>query len=214
MDVPYCREPYDDDHIRLHGYNCVNRHKLYSWPSLSKEKYLLLGDSLLKFINRAKHLRVIAIPGARAHDMLRRVCATQIRIEGYSLIICAIGTNDAADPTMPCKLAAQGISMLMATISSINPDAMVMFSGLLIRPKDIGTHIEYRRMLINKIVTDMCKSKGIRIIKSWRCLMTRSNVRDRVYARDGLHLNRMGARHLYKCLEGNITNVEGKLKQI
>jgi hypothetical protein len=111
-------------------------------------------------------------------------------------------------------LAAQGIIMLMVCMMSINPRALIMYSGMLIRPKDLGTAVEYRRKLINKMVKDMCKNRGIIFIKSWRCLMTQSNVRARVYAHDGLHLNRTGARHLYRCLEGNIVNVEGRLRRM
>jgi lysophospholipase L1-like esterase len=123
-----------------------------------------------------------------------------------------VGTNDVADITMPCMLAAQGIVMLMSTIHAINPAAVIVFTGLLIRPKDVGTDIEYRRRLVNKIVYDMCTERGYICIKSWKCLMTRSKIRERVYARDGLHLNRTGARHLYKCIEGNITNLEWRFK--
>jgi hypothetical protein len=41
--------------------------------------------------------------------------------------------------------------------------------------------------------------------------MIRSEVRSRVYARDGLHLNRTGDRRLYNCIEGNILNLEGQI---
>jgi lysophospholipase L1-like esterase len=57
----------------------------------------------------------------------------------------------------------------------------------------------------------MCNERGYFTIKSWKCLMHGMNVRPRVYARDGLHLNRTGARRVYNCLEGNLTNLEGRL---
>ena len=210
-DVPFCDEAYDEDHIRIHGYHCTNRHHHYNWPSLSTEKYLLVGDSLIKFINRAKHLRVQAFPGARAQGLLNKVCKRQLRVEGYYIILAAIGTNDASDLTMPPRLAAMGIIMLMSQIRAINPMAILVVSGLLIRPKDQGTQVEYRRRLINTIVQQMCKERGYFFFKSWKCLMTGSNVRQRVYARDGIHLNRFGARHLYRRLEGNIRALEWRL---
>ena len=101
--------------------------------------------------------------------------------------------------------------MLMAQIQAINPTAVMMFSGLLCRPKDMGTEVEYRRKLVNQIVFKLCNQRGFFCVKAWRCLMARLNVRPRVYARDGLHLNRTGARRLYNFLEGNITNLEGQL---
>jgi lysophospholipase L1-like esterase len=185
---------------------------MYCWPSLSDQKYLLLGDSLVKFVNRGKHLKVISVPGARAHEILMKIQSRKILIEDFSLIIVAIGTNDASDVTMPAKLAAQGIVMLMALIQSMHPTAVLMFSGLLLRPKDIGTEIEYRRKLINQIAFSMCNQRGFYCIKAWKSLTIGLAVRPRVYARDGLHLNRTGARRLYNCIEGNILNLEGKLK--
>ena len=160
-DVPYCRVPYDDEHIRTYGYNCTNRHRLYSWPALSEEKYLLIGDSLVKYVNRAKHLRVVAGPGARAHDTIMKVGAGKIPVDGFSLVIVATGTNDVSDVTMPVKLVAQGIVMLMARIEAINPTAVMMFSGLLVRPKDLGGEIEYRRKIVNKLVFEMCNERDI-----------------------------------------------------
>jgi hypothetical protein len=189
----------------------MNRHRMYCWPSLSDEKYLLLGDSLVKFLNRAKHLRVVSVPGARTNAMIQKVCSGLIPTENFSLIIVAMGTNDVADVTMPPTLVAQGIVQLMARIEFINPTAVLMFSGLLVRPKDLGSQIELRRRVVNKLVFDMCNQRGYFCIKSWRCLMVKSQIRARVYATDGLHLNRTGARRLYNCLEGNILNLEGQI---
>ena len=184
---------------------------MYSWPALCEERYLLIGDSLVKFLNRGKHLRVMAVPGARAHDMIIKVQANKIPLDPYSIVIVALGTNDVSDVTMPPMLVAKGIVMLMVLIQSKNPRAVIMFSGLLCRPKDIGTEIEFRRKLVNQIVFAMCNERGFFSIKAWKCLMQGLSVRPRVYARDGLHLNRTGARRLYNCLEGNITNLEGRL---
>ena len=175
-DVPYCKVPYDDEHVRIHEYNCTNKHRIYSWPSLSDEKYILIGDSLVKFLNRGKHLRVVSVPGACAHDLLVKVSSRQIPFNHQSLVIVAAGTNDIADVTMPAKLAAQGIVMLMVQIQAMNPTAVIMFSGLLCRPKDMGTEVEYRRKLVNQIVFQMCNQRGFFCIRSWRCLMIGLNV--------------------------------------
>jgi hypothetical protein len=209
--VPYCNSPYDDQHIRENGYNCVNRHRLYNWPSLNTQKYLLLGDSLIKHVNRTKHTRVMSYPGARAHDLLLKVCREEINVEGFQMIIGAVGTNDASDTSMPPSLAAQGIVLMMACIAAANPRAIIIISGMLIRPKDQGTVVEYRRKLINRMVELKCRERGNYFFKTWKCLMTRSSIRARVYARDGLHLNRYGARHVWRRLEGNIRALEWHL---
>jgi hypothetical protein len=90
-----------------------------------------------------------------------KVCARKIPVDGFSLVIVATGTNDVSDVTMPVKLVAQGIVMLMARIEAINPTAVMMFSGLLVRPKDLGGEIEYRRKIVNKLVFEMCNERDI-----------------------------------------------------
>jgi hypothetical protein len=179
---------------------------------MSQEKYILLGDSLIKYINRTKHTRVMAFPGARAHDLMMKIYTGAIRVEQYQIAVCAVGTNDASDTTMPCMLAADGIMMLMSQIAAANPHCILVYSAMLIRPKDLGTSVEYRRRLINSIIQKKCKGAGYYFYKTWKCLMTQSNIRHRVYARDGLHLNQHGARHVWRRIEGNIRALEGGLR--
>ena len=211
-EVPLCSQPYDDDHIRLHGYDCMNRHSVYNWPSLNQEKYLLIGDSLIKYINRCKHLRVVSLPGARAYDVFNRLMRRQIRLEHYNMIFCAIGTNDVACPDTSATLVAESIMTLMWVIRKSNPTAILVVLGMLIRPCDLGKPTEYKRRVVNSLVQSRCRAQGIYFRKAWKCLMTRSQVRVGVYARDNLHLNRIGARRVYQYVEGNIINLEGIMR--
>jgi lysophospholipase L1-like esterase len=107
---------------------------------------------------------------------------------------------------------AKGITYLLDTLTQFNPEAMVIYSGMIIRPKDLGTTLERRRRLVNDMVYRHCQANGIHFLKSWKCLMRGSDLRPHVYARDGLHLSRLGARYLYKFLEGNMRTVEGLMK--
>ena len=210
--IPYCTEAYDEDHIRLFGYNCMNRHRVYNWPSTCSEKYLLIGDSLVKYLLKCRHMRVVSLPGAGAYQVFTRLHSNQIRLENYTIICLAIGTNDVANMDNTPTYIADTIMMLLWFIKRANPTAIVAYSGMLIRPKDLGTFVEYRRHLVNSIIQKLCKAQNVRFLKAWKCLMTGSNVRDRTYARDGLHLNRSGARHIYRYLKGNITNFEGQMR--
>jgi lysophospholipase L1-like esterase len=136
----------------------------------------------------------------------------QIRLENYMIIFCAIGTNDVARPETSATLAAESIMTLMWVIRKCNPTAILVILGMLIRPVDLRTPIEYKRRLVNTIVQRRCRAQGIYFRKAWKCLMSYSNIRRGVYARDNLHLNRMGARYLYEYVEGNITNLEGLMR--
>jgi lysophospholipase L1-like esterase len=128
------------------------------------------------------------------------------------MIICAIGTNDVSCKDTTATLAAESIMTLMWVIRRANPTAILVVCGMLIRKADLGTAVEYKRRLVNTIVQRRCRAQGIKFWKAWKCLMTRSAVRRGVYARDNLHLNRAGARVVYRFLEGNITNLEGGMR--
>jgi lysophospholipase L1-like esterase len=157
-------------------------------------------------------MRVVAIPGAKAYDIFARLHTKQIRVENYSVIFLAIGTNNLTNMADPPTLIADSIMTIVYFIRLHNPHAMVAVCGMLIRPKDLGTFIEYRRRLVNTIVQKLCRAQGVIFLRAWKVLMTGSQVRSRVYARDGLHLNRTGANVLYRYLKGNLTNFEGLMR--
>ena len=210
--MPFCKDAYDDKHIRIHGYGCMNHHTSYSWPALARERFLLIGDSIVKFINRGKHLRVMAFPGATTHMIYEKICKKEIDVVGFDLIFVALGTNDVSDHTLAPSMVTTGIMNLMDTIHIFNPEARLVVLGMLVRPKDEGQAIEYRRKLVNNMVQRDCKRYGIHFTKAWRALMNGSDLKPRVYAQDGLHLNRFGARFLYRTIEGNIRTLSGLMR--
>jgi lysophospholipase L1-like esterase len=191
---------------------CKSPHYIYDWPALEKERFLLIGDSIVKFINRGKHLRVMAFPGATSHTIYEKICKREIVVEGFDLICLAIGTNDVSNEALAPSMVTTGIMNLMDTIHVFNPEARLVVLGMLVRPKDEGRAIEYRRKLVNNMVQGDCKRYGIHFTKAWRALMNGSYLKPRVYAQDGLHLNRFGARFLYRTIEGNIRTLAGLMK--
>ena len=154
-----------------------------------------------------------SLPGAGAYDIFTRLYQKQIRLESYSIIFVATGTNDVANMKNQPTLIADYIMTLVWFIRQQNPSAIIGVCSMIIRPKDLGTMIEYRRHLVNSIVKRLCRAHvGVFFLQSFRCLMTRSGIRPRCYAHDGLHLNRTGARHIYSYLKGTITRLEGSMR--
>jgi lysophospholipase L1-like esterase len=138
-------------------------------------------------------MRVVAMPGARAYDVFTRLMRNQIRLDRYAIVFLAIGTNDVDNADSRASAIIEGIMTLVFFIRKHNPTAVIAVSGMLIRPKNLCTPIEYKRKLVNTMVEKMCKRlPGIAFMRSWKCLMTRSGVRAGCYARDNLHLNRTG----------------------
>lgn len=212
LHTPYCSEPYDEAHLKKWGYGCLNKHRSYQWPALAKEDYILIGDSLVKFVNRAKYMRVVAYPGGTAESVLNKMCQGDFDPSFQQIIVVAIGSNDVANLSHTPREITWDIMNLIDSLRLTNSSAMIAFSGILIRPKDIGTPIEQRRRLVNKLVQWCCNARGVYFMRSWKSLMNGSELKRRVYARDGLHLNRFGARFLYRYLEGNLKNIEGQMR--
>ena len=198
--------------MRIHGYSCLNRHREYNWPALSDEKYMLLGDSIVKHINRAKHMRVRSFPGSTTYDLYNKIWSGELDVSKHSLLICSVGTNDITNMKVNPCIIAYGVKFLLHTLKEFNPGARLMYAGMLIRPKDIGSIIEQRRKLVNKLVQIYCREEGIHFLKAWKSMMTGPHIKARAYAKDGLHLSRTGARYFYKYIEGNIRTVEGEMR--
>ena len=209
---PYCKEPYDEVHIKKWGYGCLNKHRTYNWPPMGEENYLLIGDSIVKHVNKTKHMRVISYPGATASTIIRKISNWEIYPDLYKIIIVAVGTNETSNLQYPIQEILVDVMNLLDTIRDTNPSAMITYSGMLIRPKDQGTQIEHRRQLLNKKIEGECKARGMYFARSWKSLLNGLILKDRVYARDGLHLNRFGARFLYRFYEGTLKNIEGIMK--
>jgi lysophospholipase L1-like esterase len=157
-------------------------------------------------------MRVMAYPGATASQIIRRISEWEIYPDLYSIVIVAVGTNDISNLEIDTKDVLLDIVNLLDTIRDTNPSAMIAYSGMLTRPKDMGTRVEQRRKVLNKQIQRQCRDRGMYFIRAWRSLMNGMSIRSRVYARDGLHLNRFGTRFLYRMYEGSIINIEGIMK--
>jgi hypothetical protein len=157
-------------------------------------------------------MRVVAYPGGTAQSILGKMCDSKFDPSFQQIIVVAVGTNDVANLTRTPREICWDIMNLIDSLRLTNSTAMIAFSGILMRPKDFGTPIEQRRRLVNKLVEWSCMPRGVYFMKSWKGLMNGHDLRRRVFARDGLHLNRFGARFLYRYMEGNIKNMEGLMR--
>jgi lysophospholipase L1-like esterase len=154
----------------------------------------------------------MAFPGAKTHDVYEKICRGELVVSNFDLIFVSLGTNDVSDANMTPSNVTCGIMNLMDTIHEYNPSARLVVLGMLIRPKDEGTALEYKRKLSNTMVRQECRGYGIHFVKACKSLMNGSALKPRVYAHDGLHLNRFGARYLYRTIEGNIRTLSGLMR--
>ena len=157
-------------------------------------------------------MRVRSYPGANTFDLYNKIWSRELDVSKHSLLICSIGTNDLCNLKVDAHVIAQAVMYLFHTIKEFNPQARLMYVGILIRPKDIGGILEQRRKVVNKLIQRYCRQEGVHFLRAWRSMTNGEDLKARAYAKDGLHLSRTGARYLYRYIEGNIRTVEGFMK--
>ena len=77
---------------------------------------MLIGDSLVKHLNRAKHLRIRAYPGACTYDIYNRVWSGELDVCWHSMLICAVGTNDLCNLKVQPSTIVNAIRYLFHTL--------------------------------------------------------------------------------------------------
>jgi hypothetical protein len=148
------------------------------------EKCLVLGDSILRNVGADKpNMRVECFPGIRT-DQLRRIMEN--RDLGYSdSVVIHVGTNDVRK-TRNLDFIMGEMYDLVSTAKAKFPDSRLVLSGVL-RSKGV----KWRRVgAANDRLEWVAKNLGATFVdpNSW--------IRDKDLSRDGLHLNRNGAKQL------------------
>lgn len=149
-----------------------------------REKCLVLGDSIVRNVGAEKsNMRVECFPGIRT-DQLRRVMEN--RDLGCSdTIVIHVGTNDVRRYRNLDYFMGE-VHDLVNTAKAKFPGSRLVLSGVL-RSKGVT----WRRVgAANDRLEWVARNLGATFVdpNSW--------IRDEDFGRDGLHLNRNGARHL------------------
>ena len=171
--------------------------------------YILLSDSIAKHVNRCKHTKVQAYPGATVKKIYHKLLRREISVTGMRLICVHLATNDVCDRSLSPTQIKHQLATLFRLLRFLNPGALLFYSAILIRPKDIGNYREAKREETNKQMEKWCRWTGIMFIKSWKAMLNGFNIRPGVYMKDGLHLTYYGAHQLRKCIEGFFKCMEG-----
>jgi len=149
-----------------------------------REKCLVLGDSIVRNVGAEKpNMRVECFPGIRA-DQLRRVMEN--RDLGHSdTVVIHVGTNDVRRSRNLDYVMGE-VYDLVNTAKAKFPGSRLVLSGVL-RNKGVT----WRRVgAVNDRLEWVASNLGATFVdpNSW--------IRDVDFGRDGLHLNRNGARQL------------------
>ena len=165
------------------------------------EKCLVLGDSIVRNAGAGKsNMRVESCPGIRA-DQLRRVMEN--RDLGYSdIVLIHVGTNDFRRSRNLDYIIGE-VYDLVITAKTKFPGSRLVLSGVLrskgVKWRRVGAAIDRLELVTRNLGATFVDPN------SW--------IRDEDFGRDGLHLNRNGARQLCD-LYSRVCGIDGESQKV
>ena len=150
----------------------------------NKEKVLIVGDSMTKFIKPNKlskkhHVQSYSFAGAKVEDMNDFVKPLLRRRPDK--VIVHVGTNNVKDDN-PKRVKVK-ISELVDTIRNEQPNPKIVLSSIIHRNDDRSLNGSIDQ--VNRAVESVCRQRGLDFI-------SHDNIPGDCLNNGGLHLNRMG----------------------
>lgn len=150
----------------------------------NKEKVLIVGDSMTKFIkpnklSRKHHVQSYSFAGAKIEDMNDFVKPLLRRRPDK--VIVHVGTNNVKDEN-PKRVKAK-IGELVDTIRNEQPSAKIVLSSVIHRNDDRSLNGSIDQ--VNRGVESVCRQRGLDFI-------SHDNIPEDCLNNGGLHLNRKG----------------------
>ena len=165
---------------------------------------LILGDSMLRGVERVCHARIVVRPGCTASRMERFLLSGDCPHLGqFSTIVFHLGTNDIFTSIHVVKA---DFIRLFETINSMTQHATVAFSTILPRPRD---HLRSRAPIkaLNLWLAPACRRNGYHLLNPQKLFRRRDGTPHADLFRDGLHLNRDGCYKLRDYYRSKITEL-------
>ena len=165
---------------------------------------LILGDSMLRGMEKVCHASIVVRPGSTAARLERFILSSDCpHLAQFSTIVIAIGTNDIGKPAHVVK---GDFIKLFDAIHSRTQRATVAFCTILPRPRD---HRVTRAPVkaLNDWLGPAVKRNGFVILNPQKLFRSRDGTPHFDLFRDGLHLNEDGIRKFRDFLRTKITEL-------
>ena len=173
----------------IHGF-------VYSFAVMS-QRVLILGDSLIRHLPDNNLYRKVFYPGINCDELSEKISLGELDhiLLDTALVILVIGTNDI--PLYFPERVARKISSTALVIKGRKRSITVAVAGILPRPGDNNIYNTATK-LCNKSFETLIVGTGILPLRSYRALLNFNTPRLTHYLPDGLHLNAVGIRVLYR----------------
>ena len=110
--------------------------RCYKWLTKIRSNFLVLGNSIFKFIKVTNHQTdIISFPGATIDRLFWKIKLGQLPIHRYKIIIFHVGTNDFANKISVQQILSK-LRRLVNLVKYLNSSVIIGISALIPRPCD------------------------------------------------------------------------------
>ena len=158
---------------------------------------LVLGDSLVRELPDNSKYRKLTFPGIDCRGLSEKISVGELdnSLHGISLVILLVGTNDVP-LSFPNRVARRVLSVALVLKGRFR-GVSVAIAGILPRLSDDGIYI-YATKLCNKNLEKIATGGDIKLLRSYRALLSWDMPRRSHFSADGLHLSEQGIKALYR----------------
>ena len=175
--------------------------RCYKWLAKIRSNFLVLGDSIIKFIKVTNQTDIISFPGATIDRLFWKIKLGQLPIYRYKIIIFHVGTNDFANKISVQQILSK-LKRLVNLVKYLYSSVIIGISALIPRPCDSESR-NSELIELNKHIKSFCHSTGTNFIPTFRRFIDTQtkSIKQALYARDKLHLNFLGAKEIKKITD-------------
>ena len=172
-------------------------------------KVLLMGDSIVKHLDKINNTQVLAYKGIRIKQLAVRVRQNKIpHLDSKVLVVVHVGTNNVQsdNPEQMFKKTR----FLLDSIRDKLPHATIAVSLIIPRPIDHAIR-GHKVKEYNYMLTNWAPQLGIKTIPTYRHFLLHAQPIDDLYAIDKLHPGEFGIPTLENYLDRTLGRIEASI---
>jgi lysophospholipase L1-like esterase len=162
---------------------------------------------MARYVEHIPNTVVKCLGGKNSVTMFRAIFQS-IALHMYAVILLHVGTNDVQSFTLSKSQVA--LELLIAHVRSIAPQAKIIVSTILPRPKDFTKTDAHVKALNQWMIRELPRLfSGIIVLKSFTSFLQKRQPIQKLFYQDGLHLGAEGIQVLKQRFECVIERVRG-----
>lgn len=172
------------------------------WIRIDPPRITVLGDSMLRGMDKLLHATITMLPGATLSSIKRHLeDMPPDDIRRLQILVIWVGTNDHASPL---ELVKQKYVAILNTLKVRYSHVHICFLGLLPRPRDLEATRSWTTK-VNGWLKSATRRVGHKFIPLVHLVQTRTGLIHHFLFRDGLHLSAAGTHRVRDHLRQRLT---------